>query len=100
MIAQLLLAFALTVVVEGLIASALLRRIVWLENLGVQCATWPIAQALLWRGVAFWPIELGVAIVEMVLWRMLATRSWLRAALVSLAANAATAFVARFVFNT
>jgi hypothetical protein len=39
-------AFALTVVIEGLIAAAVLRRWVWWDDLLVQLTTWPLAIAL------------------------------------------------------
>lgn len=87
-------AFALTIVVEGIIASAILRRIPWLETIAIQLTTWPIAQWLLLRTGAFWPIELGVAIVETLLWRMVLPISIRRAAVVSLAANGVTAGIA------
>ncbi len=88
------LALALTIVVEGAIASAILRRFPWLETIAIQLTTWPAAQWLLWRTGAFWPIELGVAIVETVLWRVVLPMSWKRAALVSFAANGATVLIA------
>lgn len=87
-------AFALTIVVEGIIASAILRRIPWLETIAIQLTTWPIAQWLFWRTGAFWPIELGVVIAETLLWRAVLPISLRRAAVVSLAANAVTAGIA------
>lgn len=87
-------ALALTIVVEGIVASAILRRIPWLENLGIQLTTWPIAQWLLWRTGAFWPIELGVVIVETGLWCIVLPISLRRAAVVSVAANAVTVGIA------
>jgi hypothetical protein len=95
----LFLALGVTIVVEGAIAVTLLRRNVWLDSTIIQCLTWPFAQLLLWRGLGFLPIEAGVAIVETVLWRVLANCSWPRALVVSLAANGVTALLARFVFN-
>ncbi len=85
---------AITIVVEGVIASALLRRIPWLETLAIQLTTWPVAQWLMWRTGAFWPIELGVAIVETFLWRVVLPIPLRRAALVSFAANGVTAAIA------
>ena len=87
-------ALAITIVVEGAIASALLRRLPWLETIAIQLTTWPVAQWLVWRTGAFWPIELGVAVVEVVLWRVVLPMSWRRAALVSFAANGATVLIA------
>ena len=87
-------AFALTIVVEGVIASAMLRRFVWLEAIAVQLTTWPVAQWLVWRTGAFWAVELGVVLVEMLLWRVVMPMPWRRAALVSVAANGVTAFLA------
>lgn len=97
MTASLVVAFALTIIVETIIASAILRRFVWLESAAIQCTTWPVAQFLLWRTGTFWPIELGVALVEALLWRAVVSMSWRRAAMVSLAANGATAAIAVFV---
>lgn len=88
------LAFALTIIVEGLLASAILRRIPWLETFAIQLTTWPLAQWLLLRTGKFWPIELGVVIAETLLWRMVLPISLRRAAAVSLAANAVTAGIA------
>lgn len=89
-----MIALAVTILVEGAVASAILRRVPWLETLAIQLTTWPIAQWLLWRTGAFWPIELGVAIGEVLLWRMVLPVSWRRAALVSFVANGATAAIA------
>lgn len=97
MTAPLLLALTLTIVAEGLIAAAILRRFVWLESAAIQFTTWPVARFLLWRTGSFWTIELGVAVVEMLLWRVVVSMSWRRAALVSIAANGATAAIARLV---
>ncbi|HEV7242972.1 MAG TPA: hypothetical protein VGQ36_27345 [Thermoanaerobaculia bacterium] len=88
------LALALTIVVEGIIASSILRRIPWLETIAIQLTTWPIAQWLLWRTGQLWPIELGVVIVETLLWRIVLPISFRRAAVLSLAANAVTAGIA------
>jgi len=98
MTATLLVALALTITVEGLIAAAILRRFVFIESAAIQFLTWPFAQMLLWRNVNFWPIELGVALVEIVLWRLVVTMTWTRAALLSFAANGTTAMIAWLVF--
>ncbi len=90
----LVLALALTVVVETLIAAVILRRFLWIESLGIQFTTWPLAQLLLWRTGRFWPIELGVALAEIALWRLVVTMTWRRAAVVSVIANGATATIA------
>ena len=90
MTASLIVAIALTIILETLIASAILRRFVWLEATLIQCATWPFAQLLYWRTGSFWIIEAGVAIVEIALWRAVIPMSWRRAAAISLAANAVT----------
>lgn len=89
-----MIALAITIVVEGALASAILRRVPWLETIAIQLTTWPIAQWLLWRTGAFWPIELGVAIVEIVLWRIVLPMPWKRAAAVSFVANGVTAAIA------
>jgi hypothetical protein len=92
--ASLLLALLLTIGTETLIATAILRRFVWIETLAIQCTTWPVAQLLLWRTGRFWPIELGVALAEIALWRMVVTTTWRRAAAVSVIANGVTAVIA------
>jgi len=96
------IAFVMTIVVEGVIASAILRRFPWLETVAIQLTTWPVAQWLVWRMGAFWPaffcIELGVVIVEALLWRAVLPMPLHRAALVSLAANGVTAFLALALF--
>jgi hypothetical protein len=88
------LALALTVVIETFIAAVILRRLLWMEALAIQCTTWPLAQLLLWRTGRFWLIELGVALAELALWRMIVTTTWRRAAAVSIAANGMTAIIA------
>jgi hypothetical protein len=88
------IALAITILAEGIIASAILRRIPWLETIAIQLTTWPIAQWLLWRTGAFWSIELGVTIVETLFWRAVLPLSWKRATLVSCAANGATVAIA------
>ena len=98
MTATLLIALAITIVVEGLIAAAILRRFVFIESPAIQVLTWPVAQMLLWRNANFWLIELGVALVEIVLWRLVVTMTWTRAALLSFAANGATAMIAWLMF--
>ena len=94
MTAPLVLALALTVVIETLIAAVILRRFLWIEAVAIQCTTWPLAQLLLWRTGRFWPIELGVILAEIALWRLVVTTTWRRAAAVSVIANGVTAGVA------
>ena len=94
MTASLFFALALTIGIETLIATVILRRFVWIEALAIQCATWPVAQLLLWRTGRFWLIELGVALAEIALWRMVVTTTWRRAAAVSIIANGMTAAIA------
>ena len=89
-----MIALAITILAEGIVASAILRRIPWLETLAIQLTTWPIAQWLLWETGAFWPIELGVVVAEVVLWKVVLPMSWKRAAAVSFAANAVTIAIA------
>jgi len=93
MTAALLAALVLTVVIEGFIAAAVLRRFLWLETTAIQLTTWPIAQLLYWRSGRFWPIELGVAVVEVLLWRAVVSLTWRRAVAVSVAANGVTAAI-------
>jgi hypothetical protein len=45
----------------------------------------------------FWPVEAGVIVAEVALWRIVLPLSWRRAAFISIAANAATAAIALFV---
>jgi hypothetical protein len=92
--APLVLALALTVVLETLIAAVILRRFVWIEALAIQCTTWPVAQLLLWKTGRCWPIELGVVLAEIALWRLVVTMTWRRAAAVSVLANGTTAAIA------
>ena len=94
MTASLVVALALTIGIETLIAALILRRFVWIEATAIQLTTWPVAQLLLWRTGMFWPIELGVVFVEIVLWRMVMTMTWRRAVAVSMMANGVTAVVA------
>ena len=90
-----LYALLATIVIEALIASAILRRFVWWQSLVVQLLTWPLAQYLVWHGARLWLIEMGVFVVEAVLWRLLLrTISWPRAIVVSLATNGVTAAIA------
>jgi hypothetical protein len=92
--APLVAALALTIGIETLIATAILRRFVWLEAIAIQCTTWPAAQLLLWRTGRFWPIEVGVVLVEIVLWRLTVTTTWRRAGVVSIVANGVTVVIA------
>lgn len=94
MSASLIVALALTIGIETLIAVVIMRRFVWIEATAIQLTTWPAAQLLLWRTGRFWPIELGVVLVELVLWRMVTTMTWRRSAAVSVLANGVTAAVA------
>lgn len=94
----LVLAFLLTVATETLIASAILRRFCWIESTAIQMTTWPIAQLLAWRTGRFWTIEMGVVIVETVLWRLVIPMSWRRAGVLSLITNGATAAIAFVLF--
>ncbi|HEX6095079.1 MAG TPA: hypothetical protein VF432_02055 [Thermoanaerobaculia bacterium] len=88
------LALAITIVVEGVVAPAILRRVPWLETIAIQLVTWPAAQWLLWRTGAFWRIELGVFIAETLLWRLVLPMPLRRAALLSLVTNGVTATIA------
>lgn len=92
-------AFALTIVLETAVATAILRRFVWLEALLIQCATWPFAQLLVGRTGHFWSVELGVAVAETLFWRMLLPVSWRKAALVSVAANGTTILAGILLFR-
>jgi hypothetical protein len=99
MTASLFAALAITIIVEALIAAAILRRFLWIESIAVQCTTWPVAQWLLWRTGKFWPIELGVIVAETLLWRIVVPMSWRRAVVVSSVANAVTAVIALFFWR-
>lgn len=90
-----LYALLATIVLETLIASAILRRFVWWQSLLVQLLTWPLAQYLVWHGARLWLIELGVFVVEALLWRvLLRTISWPRVVVLSLVTNGVTAAIA------
>jgi hypothetical protein len=90
-----LYALLATIVLETLIASAILRRFVWWQGLVIQLLTWPLAQYLVWHGARLWLIELGVLVVEAILWRLLLrTVSWPRAIVLSLLTNGVTAAIA------
>jgi uncharacterized membrane protein YoaK (UPF0700 family) len=91
MIARYALALAVTIIVEGCIAAAVLRRFYWLETTAIQLVTWPVAAILAARH--FWLVETGVAVVETLLWALVVPIGWRKAALVSFAANAATALI-------
>ncbi len=90
----LVLALLTTIVVETVVVSAILRRFVWLQSLAIQLLTWPVAQFLAGRGGRLWLIELGVFLVEIVLWRFILPAPWRRAGVLSLAANGVTAAIA------
>lgn len=89
-----LAALLLTVVIEGFVATLLLRRAVWLESTAIQLITWPAAQILVWRGEHLGLVELGVAIAEAMLWPLIVSMPLRRAALVSIVTNAVTAGIA------
>ena len=91
------IAFALTVVIEGLIAAAVLRRWVWWDDLIVQLATWPLA-IVLWR-IVYWlvAVEVLVIIAEVFLWRALRKLAWPRAIALSLLANTASALLGEWL---
>lgn len=91
MIAGYALAFALTVAVEGCIAAAILRRFYWLQTFFIQLVTWPLVAVIGVRHLLI--VEAGVALVETVLWAIVLPIGWRRAALVSIAANAATTLI-------
>lgn len=89
-----LAALLLTIVVESVVATLLLRRGVWLESASIQLITWPVAQILVWRGANLGLVELGVAISEAFLWALIVPLPIRRAVLVSIATNAVTAGIA------
>ena len=89
-----LYALLATIAIETLIASAIVRGFVWWQSLVVQLLTWPIAQYLVWHGGRLWLIELGVFVVEAILWRLLLRTTWPRATVLSLATNGVTAAIA------
>jgi hypothetical protein len=92
------IALAVTIVVEGAIASVIVRRVPWLETIAIQLATWPVAQWFVWRTGAFWPVEVGVMLVETLLWRIVLPIPLRRAALASFASNGITAAIALALF--
>ena len=90
----LVLALIATIVIETVVASLILRRLVWLQALAIQLMTWPIAQTLVSNGARLWLVELGVFVAEIVMWRLILPATWRKAVLVSLAANGVTAAIA------
>lgn len=90
----LVLALLTTIVLETVVVSAILRRFVWLPSLAIQLTTWPVAQFLVSRGGALAPVEMGVFLAETVMWRLILPTTWLRAAVLSFAANGVTAAIA------
>ncbi len=99
-----LAALGLTIVVEGAVVALVqrrdLRRIL-LAAILVNCCTEPVASALYQYDLAPWlAIEIAVLLVEIVLYRLLLSLGWARAALISLLANAASALVGVLVFGT
>ena len=91
MIAGYALAFALTVVVEGCVAAAILRQFYWLQTFFIQLVTWPVVALIGPRHLLL--VEAGVAVAETLLWAIVLPIGWRRAALVSFAANAATTLI-------
>lgn len=92
------LALAATIGIESALASASLRRSAWLEATAIQLTTWPVAQWLVWHTGRFWLVELGVVVVEALLWRAVLLNSSRRAALVSIATNGVTAMLSLALF--
>ena len=90
----LVLALIATIVIETLVASLIVRRLVWLQALAIQLMTWPIAQTLVSNGARLWLVELGVFVAEIVMWRLILPATWRQAAVLSFAANGVTAAIA------
>jgi hypothetical protein len=86
-------ALVVGILVEGLIAAAVLRRFCWLEITAIQLFTWPAAVLLVSSVGRFWLVEAGVAVVETGLWMMIAPIRFRTALLLSFVANAVTAFL-------
>jgi hypothetical protein len=91
-------AFALTVVIETLVAAIILRRFCWLESTLIQCVTWPImALLVLWLHHVI-IVEIGVGVVEAWLWMLVLPIGWRKAAVVSFAANGVTTAIGLMVY--
>ena len=90
----LVLALIATIVIETVVASLIVRRLVWLQALAIQLMTWPIAQTLVSNGARLWIVELGVFVAEIVMWRLILPATWRQAVVVSLASNGVTAAIA------
>jgi hypothetical protein len=83
----------LGILVEGLIAAAVLRRFCWTEMTAIQLFTWPAAVLLVSSIGRFWVVESGVAVVETGLWMLIAPIRFRTALFLSFAANTVTAFL-------
>ena len=95
-------AFALTCAIElpvvALIASRGLRRRAAGDSLAANLLTHPAAWYLVRSaGLPWFAAEIGVAAIELLVYRRVTRLSWLRAAAASLAANGVTAALS-FVF--
>jgi hypothetical protein len=91
-------AFALTIVIEGVVAAIILRRFFWLESTLIQCVTWPImALLVLWLHRVI-IVEIGVGLVEMWLWMLLVPIGWRKAAVVSFVANGVTTAIGLMIY--
>lgn len=86
-------ALLLGILMEGLIAAAVLRRFCWPEIAAIQLFTWPAAVLLVSSVGRFWLVESGVAVVETGLWMLVTPIRFRTAVFVSLAANTLTAFL-------
>jgi hypothetical protein len=99
-----LAALGLTIFVEGAVVTLVQRRDlrrVLLAAILVNACTQPIASALYQYGVAPWlAIEIAVILLETVLYRLLLSLGWARAAAISLLANAASALVGVLLYGT
>lgn len=89
-------AFALTLLIElplvALLAPTTHRRRALGDGLGANLLTHPLAYGLFGAGLVAWtPLELGVAAIELLVYRLVTGLPWWRAALVSLVANGVSA---------
>ena len=87
------LAIALTILVEGFVAALILGRGRWIEAAAIQAVTWPAATTLIASTGLFWPVELGVACTESILWLLVVPISVRKSILISFVANLITAAI-------
>jgi hypothetical protein len=92
------LALTLTILVEGCVAAAVLRKFFWVETTLIQFTTWPVVAVLLPLVGHLLLIELGVGIAETFLWALVLPIGLRRAAAISFVANGVTTAIGLIFF--